>query len=204
MASWDHPPKGGGMSNTKYVYFMKPVGAAGPVKIGCSGVPLQRLENLSTWAPEPLEIVVTIPGDFDTERSIHETFADLHSHREWFRADQRLTDLMQKLLDGVPLAKAVDLGGTRYKLGKKAAHWARHPEKRLRCSYSHRLGWAERKSGKERPDDIRGIMYRWEGRHPDWPGMTISPSAEDFARLEEVIANPATHMVVPSWRRAVA
>lgn len=189
------------MSNTQFVYFVKPVGADGPVKIGCSTVPKRRLETLATWAPEPLELVVAIPGDFVLERNIHESLADLHTHREWFRADPRITELMAKLLAGVPIALAIDLGGTRYKLGKKAAHWARHPEKRLRCSYSHRLGWAERKSKLQRPDDVDGIMRRWGGYHPDFPDM-VSPSADELARLEQVIADPGQHMIVPSWRLA--
>src|SRR3546814_12747101 len=40
----------------KRVYFIRPIGQAGPVKIGCSVGPNKRRPELETWSPVPLEI----------------------------------------------------------------------------------------------------------------------------------------------------
>lgn len=50
---------------SRYVYFLRPAGQDGPVKIGCSTAPQSRLEQYMSWAPFPLEIVATVPGGFD-------------------------------------------------------------------------------------------------------------------------------------------
>lgn len=66
------------------VYFIKPTGLIGPVKIGCSQSPQKRREALETWAPFALEIVAEIEGDFGIEHRFHSLFADSHIRREWF------------------------------------------------------------------------------------------------------------------------
>ena len=73
------------------VYFIRPVGAEGPVKIGCSFAPEGRLSSLMTWSPFPLEIVASVAGDLNLERRFHHRFAHLYSHREWFRAAPELS-----------------------------------------------------------------------------------------------------------------
>lgn len=100
----------------KYVYFIKPVGMDGPVKIGCSHNPASRLTTLATWSPFPLEIVATVPGGRDLERNIHQCFADLYSHREWFKADKRLTKAIRLLKKGASVEVAIDLNNKRGKL----------------------------------------------------------------------------------------
>lgn len=97
------------MKRQTYIYFIKPVGEGGPIKIGCSYHPEERLLSLSTWSPFPLEVITTIPGDMKLEKNIHNCFADLHSHREWFRADQRLIDVIELLKRGTPVEEAIDL-----------------------------------------------------------------------------------------------
>lgn len=52
------------------VYFIRPVGMDGPVKIGGSGVPKNRLNNLMTWSPFPLEVAATDDGGYPLERRI--------------------------------------------------------------------------------------------------------------------------------------
>lgn len=83
-----------------FVYFMRPVGQAGPVKIGCSVMPERRLLALSEWSPVPLEIVATIPGRGDLEGRFHVHFADDYSHREWFRWSPRLEAVMTAVARG--------------------------------------------------------------------------------------------------------
>lgn len=78
----------GGLS---WVYFLRPVGAAGPVKIGSSRAPTSRLATYAQWAPWPLEIAAQIPGDCQTEARFHARFAHVHTHHEWFGIDAELT-----------------------------------------------------------------------------------------------------------------
>lgn len=83
-----------------YVYFMRPVGAEGPVKIGCSGKPAKRLEAYMNWSPWPLEVVATVPGSFHLEWAFHAKFAHLHTHHEWFREDPELTATIDAIRAG--------------------------------------------------------------------------------------------------------
>lgn len=74
------------MSGQRLIYFLRPVGLLGPVKIGCSVFPANRALYLSTWSPMPLEVLAEVPGGFDIEAALHERFADDHYHHEWFHA----------------------------------------------------------------------------------------------------------------------
>lgn len=79
------------------VYFMRPVGAAGPVKVGFSHQPAARLATYQAWSPVPLEIIATLEVK-DTsnrlrgrsqvqmvERRFHERYLPWHLHHEWFQ-----------------------------------------------------------------------------------------------------------------------
>lgn len=66
-----------------YVYAIQ-AGDNGPVKIGHSGDPLQRLAKLQTGNPEPLHLRAVIPGDKPTEDDLHQRFADARLIGEWF------------------------------------------------------------------------------------------------------------------------
>jgi hypothetical protein len=68
------------------VYFIG--GKEGPVKIGVSLNPGQRLENLQTASPEPLDLLAVVPGGLQLERAYHEAFAHLRIRGEWFRRDE--------------------------------------------------------------------------------------------------------------------
>lgn len=177
-----------------YVYFIRPVGAEGPVKIGCSQCPLERLSGLMDWSPVPLEVVATIPGYFDLERNIQECFLDQRSHREWFHASARLTELMEALRGGAKISDVLDLNDRRGRIGNGRVYTDAH---RLYLSYVHRLS----KIGSRRcyanyhvsqPEDVRKIISRWSG----WgqrPRRQQVPTPEEFARLDEVLANPDLH-----------
>lgn len=82
------------------VYFMRPVGADGPVKIGCSTDPEGRLKTYCGWSPIPLEVVATIPGKWAVEWAFHAKFAHLRSHHEWFTADAELTAVIEAVRAG--------------------------------------------------------------------------------------------------------
>lgn len=88
----------------KLVYFMKPVGMDGPIKIGCSIDPAVRLATVALWSPIPLEIVAAVDGSYQDEDRLHTCFANSHSHREWFHATPALVSVIDRLNSGESIA----------------------------------------------------------------------------------------------------
>lgn len=83
-----------------YVYFLRPVGAEGPVKIGQSRYPTVRLHTFSSWSPVELEIAAHTPGGRGLEARLHATFATSRTHGEWFSASPELSDLIDQIQRG--------------------------------------------------------------------------------------------------------
>ena len=92
-----------------YVYFLKPVGLDGPIKIGCSRLPPRRLRDLMAWSPVALELLVGFRGDYRVERQIHNRFAKSHLHQEWFLPSPALLAGITALQRGVLYQEAFDL-----------------------------------------------------------------------------------------------
>jgi hypothetical protein len=92
-----------------FVYFVRPIGLAGPVKIGCSQNPKARTSQAREFGHSQIEVVAMVPGGLELERNLHECFLDSHSHREWFDASPRLTACIEALQAGKPIHEAVDL-----------------------------------------------------------------------------------------------
>lgn len=195
-----------------FVYFVKPVGAPGPVKIGCSEYPVGRLSTLMCWAPFPLELVVAIPGGRDLERNIQECFFDQYSHREWFHPSARLSALMNALQNGVPIAQALDLSKRLGRMRVGRAPGSMSPQRRRYLSYTHRI----RRTAKRlrdgagdyycaAPDDAAAIMDRWCGARYCRPYREpIEPTEQEISRLDEVLASPAEHFVRRYFDQAAA
>lgn len=97
----------------KFVYFIRPVGMSGPVKIGCTGFIRERLVQLATWSPLPLEVIYVEEAGHDLERNLHRCFADCHSHHEWFQPNERLLSAIALLQSGKKIADAIDLNDKR-------------------------------------------------------------------------------------------
>lgn len=197
---------------TSFVYFLRPVGAEGPVKIGCSMTPERRLSNLMTWAPVPLEIAATVPGSRALEHNVHQCFADLHSHREWFRAHQRITDVIEGLRAGKPLHSVLDLNDRRGSIRPSkagAAGWT--DATRGYMSWLHKFRHAgirhSKAIGKEAtwlPDNITNPLNRMRHGH--------SLTAKQEAKFRDVLARPERYFRTykelyghePLWLKAAA
>jgi hypothetical protein len=127
------------MSRPQLVYFVKPVGMEGPIKIGCSTWPEGRILSLATWSPFPLELIGAVPGNYRDEAFLHRCFADLHTHREWFRTSPALREAIEAAI----AAGGVDV--LRARLAPKgnirgyAVKRPRSAEQKLCASYSHRV-----------------------------------------------------------------
>lgn len=84
----------------KRVYFIKPVGLDGPIKVGCSASPDGRRSTLETWSPFALEIVAEIDGDFHLEHRFHALFMETHLRREWFGWSRRIQATIDAVKNG--------------------------------------------------------------------------------------------------------
>lgn len=83
----------------KRIYFLRPVGQVGPIKIGCSVMPEKRLETYLPWSPIELELIVTAEGGHQQERQLHGVFGKDWMHHEWFAASKELLALIDYVLD---------------------------------------------------------------------------------------------------------
>src|SRR5690606_18191870 len=77
------------------VYFLR---AGDFVKIGkATGSAKSRVNQLKTGCPFPIEVMTTVPGGLDKERSLHEQFSHLRSHGEWFHAHPLLLSFIKNV-----------------------------------------------------------------------------------------------------------
>lgn len=81
----------------KTVYFLRPVDADGPIKIGCSVRPARRIRDLEIWSPVKLEMIASAPGENFHENALHHRFAEFRLHGEWFEACPELTALVERV-----------------------------------------------------------------------------------------------------------
>jgi hypothetical protein len=101
------------------IYFIRPVGKSGPVKIGCSLRPEKRRQQLQAAARRPLEIAAATPGSMDDERRIHSLFWHDHMHGEWFNWSQCLQLLIDAAvrdeldIEALPAARVRRMPGKR-------------------------------------------------------------------------------------------
>lgn len=85
--------------NDGYVYFIRPQGMDGPVKIGFSKRPSDRLHSLSGASPLKLELAAVGAGCPSTEKMLHNRFADQRSHGEWFDCSDDIAELISVVVE---------------------------------------------------------------------------------------------------------
>lgn len=102
-------------ASLRYVYFMRPIGADGRIKIGCSYKPASRLVAIAVHSPYQLEIIGVGKGSIPDEQLLHEYFAADRLHSEWFRASDELHQVIDLMGQGATASEALD------KLGRRAA-----------------------------------------------------------------------------------
>jgi len=79
-----------------YVCFIQGQ-CGGAIKVGFSSSPEKRLKELQTGYPDTLIILLMMPGDEGTERTLHREFEASRLHGEWFRPDGYLLDRIKQL-----------------------------------------------------------------------------------------------------------
>jgi len=82
------------------VYFVRPIGELGPVKIGWTTLIHDRMSALNCWSPVQLEIAATIPGGLILERRFHAKFLASRDHGEWFAWTPELGETIDAILAG--------------------------------------------------------------------------------------------------------
>lgn len=81
-----------------FVYFIG--GASGPIKIGFSCDPSQRLRTISKHHPEELSILGAVRGTPLLEFTIHQEWAPLRIRGEWFQRTPELERVIEEISDG--------------------------------------------------------------------------------------------------------
>ena len=93
------------------IYFVRPVGLSGPIKIGLASDANKRLKTLEASSPLRLEIIATLEGGKEVECRLHERFLGQQSHYEWFHWSASLQETVDQInagifdIEGLPQAK---------------------------------------------------------------------------------------------------
>lgn len=67
-------------------------------KIGHSGKPVSRIQNMNSGCPFEIKLLATMEGGRREEKRLHEKFADLCHSGEWFRYEGDLKDFVEGLI----------------------------------------------------------------------------------------------------------
>jgi hypothetical protein len=89
-----------------HVYFIE---GAGLVKIGHTTDPIYRMRTIAAISPVPVRLLGSFPGKRAAEKALHEQFAPLRTHGEWFKIEGGLGDFLRNrgwLRSGPALAVA--------------------------------------------------------------------------------------------------
>lgn len=78
------------------IYFIQRV-PDGPIKIGRAVNPEARLRTLQTGNPEPLGILLTVPGGKAREAEVHAALVESHISGEWYRPTQEVFACIERL-----------------------------------------------------------------------------------------------------------
>lgn len=119
---------------TSYVYLIE--SQSGLVKIGASKYPEQRAAQIALAACSPTRLIAVWPASFREEARLHRELAPHRSHREWFRIEGAVADLVTtRIGQGVERIKGwaevveealADISKSeRYSRASRAAHAAR-------------------------------------------------------------------------------
>ena len=93
----------------RHVYFIE-AETLGLIKIGFSDHVRSRMRDLQTMSPDRLRVLWFIPSTDapSLEREMHERFAHLRSHGEWFKPGGDLLDFLSGLRAAVAAAEAAE------------------------------------------------------------------------------------------------
>ena len=194
----------------KRVYFLRPVGMKGPIKIGCSCEPEKRLRSVEIWSPQLLEIIATAPGDHDHENVLHQMFGDDRLHGEWFHPSERLTSVIDHALSTghlPPLDMSLSLYARRRTDPKARSSMTRRTPPRA-YAFKSRLTKMVQDAEKHaygfswmhclRPEVITRIIDSYQGFSAPLPGPRKIAALEKYAA--DLRSLPAADNSAKAWR----
>src|ERR1700746_956752 len=83
------------------IYFIQG-GTAGPIKIGFSHSPVERLRALQTSHHKKLRLLVAVDGTRELEAALHVHFVEKHLEWEWFDlSSEDVIDIVTNIIDGI-------------------------------------------------------------------------------------------------------
>jgi hypothetical protein len=82
----------------RFIYFMKPKGHLGPIKIGTARSPITRLKQIERSSPYRMEIIGAVIGTPRDESFLHRTLWPHHSHGEWFHPNEEVLSAVEKVI----------------------------------------------------------------------------------------------------------
>lgn len=96
-----------------WVYFLQ-CGDTGPIKVGKSGDPIERANDLNVGSPVELVLLGAMrsPAQEREERELHERLADFRVRREWFERDAVMAE-MKRLRSRITPADQLPVTGQR-------------------------------------------------------------------------------------------
>ncbi|TKD50198.1 GIY-YIG nuclease family protein [Sphingomonas baiyangensis] len=172
----------------KQIYFLRPIGSVGPIKIGCSIEPRKRLNVIAGWSPIPLEVAACAPGGHLQEGDLHHRFAHLALHGEWFAVDAELAELVEEVArtGRLPEVEAV----RRQPNNRVVAGIKSQITRAVSDAEKTHLGYRMNR-GFGRPDDVRAILERISGAE----AMPPSPAEQAVLvrYVAELRAQPRAH-----------
>lgn len=119
-----------GFSAKALIYFVRPVGAPGPIKIGSSTTPKNRLNFLLNWSPVDLELVCAAPGIRGVERAIKLRFGDHYIRNEWYEPCAGIVAILEEVQQTGRLPS--DLAAEAHQIAKQKADEYRRWRDRMR------------------------------------------------------------------------
>lgn len=161
------------------IYFAQMGGSDGPIKIGLSSRPKDRIKDMSTASPYPITLLAVMKGNMFDEARIHEEFASLRLRGEWFRFEGALLALLT-----APDAIRADPGG--HIVLPPPPPFVVHPETLI--AWRKRMGWTIAETAYWL--DMREREYRaWErgSREIDKPSWLQARMDDADRRLEAQI-----------------
>jgi hypothetical protein len=200
----------------KHIYFLRPVGSLGPVKIGCSKTPVKRLRGVEIWSPQLLEIAASAPGDHREEGILHQMFGPLRRHGEWFEYSERLGEVIafvQRTGNLPPLDYSLDTYAAKRKNSNARSAMKRRGDPRVVTSkavLTARIQSAERRVytfwglAVMRPAEVQEIVESYHGFDAPLPTETQMALVEEYiAMLGELPAADRSFGTWKEWHRAV-
>ena len=201
------------MTKEKHVYFLRPVGARGPIKIGCSCEPEKRVRGVEIWSPLKLEIAAFVPGGHREESILHQMFGADRLHGEWFSNSNQLSSVIEFCVRTgklPPLDYSLDPYRKKRADPKSKSAMTRRispVDQRNKSRVTAKLLKAERRvygfaSTYMRPDEIEEIYQSYQGAFSSLPSdEQLRLLNEYIGMLEQLPSVPTDFVAWKDWHK---